>query len=221
MTRIRDLEFPYRSALYRGDGSGVAVVRGAQPFGRGSCWAVVETPGAGLGDGYLYLNTRAGGDVHGTLMLQVFVFAVSGDADDMRPNTWTMHEDPRLDSRGEFTGVEDVAEARRDDIASATKLAADAERMKANTFTIGAVMEGRNWLATISPTFPDGTTDLTFVSDDGERRELQTVADRAVLLQALRSPTEIEVTTLAPPPWVRRKRRHTMKVTLFPLADER
>ena len=220
MTRIRDLEFPHRSALYRGDGSGVAVVLRSKPLDAGSCWASVETPGSGIGDGFLYLETRGGGDVEGTPVLQVFAFSVAGDADDERPDTWSTHLDPRLTSLGEYVGVEDPDRALDDDRASAAKRAADAERVRADTLTTRAVMDGRDWTVTIPPTFGNGTTHLSCTADDdGEVRRLETREDRSLLERATRVPTTIEAVRQ-----VRRRvlggtRAETVRVTLHPAAE--
>lgn len=187
MTRIADLDFDEPGALFRGDGSGVAVIR-RQPFEAGSAWARVIEPGAGITASYLLLTRRSGGIVDGVLVAEDDVAAVSGDADAARPDR--VDRDRRLSLLGAFTEMQDATAAREADSGGGRKIRADNAAIASAAFEVVGVADDRRWRVRVGPTLASGTT-LECHADDGELRLLDTTAERAVLERARTEPVVV------------------------------
>ncbi|MFK4835519.1 hypothetical protein ACI3KY_07320 [Microbacterium sp. ZW T2_14] len=184
MTRIDRLSFPYPAALYRGDGSGAAIVHRQAAIDTGPSWARVIEPGAGIGPGFVYLQYH-GGDVA--------VFAVDGAASDEPPAQ--THLDPRLRAVGEYFESADPDEARRSDIASGAKRRADLAAIRAATFAVAGDADGRRWSVEVGPTVGN-STQLVLRSDAGEVRLMDTTAPRERLEQARTTTVAIQATEM-------------------------
>lgn len=215
MTAIRNLNFVHRSALYRGDGGGVAVILRDRPF-PGSCWARVESAGAGITAEFLRLDSGSGGPTDGHIVVEDQLWAVSGDADDGAPSP---HDpDPRLTALGSAFETDDVPYAREADAATGVRQAEANERIAANSFNVRGTMDGRSWRVRVGPTRMDGTS-LECQADDGEVRVVDTTATRAALERARMEPITVTAT------FIERRRRllggfdsrtRTLEVTLLP-----
>lgn len=190
MTRISDLNFAHTSALFRGDGGGVAVILRDRPF-PGSCWARIETPGAGITAEFIRLDSRMGGPVDGHIVVEAQLWAVSGDADDAPP--LPTGSDARLTGIRSAFEVEGVAYARRADAESGARLLEDNARIAANSFEVRGSMEGRTWLVSVGPTV-SGATSLVCRTDGGELRRLLTSAPRSELERAREEPVTVPAT---------------------------
>jgi len=184
MTRIDRLTFPYPAALYRGDGSGVAVVHRQVAIDAGPSWAKVIEPGGGIGPGFVYLQYHSG---------DVAVFAVDGTASDEPPAQTQL--DPRLRALGEYFESADADEARRSDSASGAKRRADLAAIRAATFVVTAHADGRRWSVQIGPAV-GSSTQLVLRSDAGDVRLMDTTAPRERLEQARTTTVPIEATEM-------------------------
>ncbi|MHC2998442.1 hypothetical protein [Microbacterium sp. HJ5] len=188
MTRIADLAFPHRAALFRGDGGGVAVID-RQEFDQGSAWARVVEPGAGITAAYLLLVRRSGGVAGGEIVAEDEVAAVAGDAEDLPRDG--IAGDPRLTALGAFTEMADAAAARRADRATAEKTDAANAAIAAASFPVAGRFDGRRWRVRVGPTLASGTTTLECHGDDGELRLVKTSADRGALERARSEPVTV------------------------------
>lgn len=191
MTRVRELNFAYVSALYRGDGGGVAVILRDRPFDEGSCWARVESAGTGITAEFIRIERRSGGLVDGNVVVEDQVWAVSGDADDAPPSPQV--QDPRLTGLGEFGEIEDVDYARKADAESGARLVKAGKRIAANSFEVRGTMDGRSWRVRVGPTLAAGTS-LECHADDGEVRVVATSAPRTALEHARVEPITVPAT---------------------------
>lgn len=194
MTRVDELAFPFSSALYLGEGAGIAVIDRATPFEEGSSWARVSIAGPRIGVPFLYLERRAGGYLDGRLVVEDQVFAVSGNADSGPVTRSDL--DPRLTSLGAFGEVEDADFARRADAESGDKLRAAERSIRENTFAVLGWLDGRPWRVVVGPTLPDGTTVLLCDGDGGRFRRLTTSEPRSTLERARTEPVQIPSTEL-------------------------
>jgi hypothetical protein len=181
--RVDELDFRHPAALYRGDGSGVAVIRRTTAVGTGPAWAEVVQPGAGLDSRYLFLEYHSG---------DVQVHTVSGDAAADLPAE--PHRDPRLTAVGAWFEESDPDTATVADVAAAEKLHSSRAAIKAASFVVDAELEGRRWSATVGPT-AFGTTSLVLRGEDG-LRQLDTAAPRPDLERARTEAVQIEATEM-------------------------
>lgn len=213
MTRIRDLDFAYGAALFRGDGGGVAVIRRDRPFDEGSCWARVDVPGAGITAEFLRLDRRSGGSVEGHVVVEDEAGAVSGDADDAPP---APHDsDPRLTVVGTLFEVEDADYARRADATSGAAQREANARIAADAFEVRGSMDGRSWSVRVGPT-RHGRTTLECHAEDGELRLIDTTAPRAELERARQEPVTVSATLIVRRPLLGGSRTRTIEVALAP-----
>ena len=187
MTRIADLDFPHRAALFRADGGGVAVIA-RQEFSGGAAWARVIEPGAGISAGYLLVVRRSGGIVDGTTVAEDEVAAMPGDAPAV--SAGSIADDPRAVALGAFTEVADADVARRLDRAAGEKADAARAAIAAASFEVGADFDGRRWRVRVGPTLAGGTT-LECHAADGELRLVKTSADRAALERSRTEPVTV------------------------------
>ncbi|GAA1782009.1 hypothetical protein [Agromyces lapidis] len=205
MTRVRDLDFVVRSALYAPDGSGAAEIERTEDVA-GGCWSRVTVAGGGL-DGYLHIRHRADEEV----------FAVDGDADSAPPRDGRTDLDGRLRPLGAFFPAASLADARREAETLRERLRAQNEAIRASTFEVSGLVDGRSRRVRVGPTVA-GRTSLECLADEREgTRVMYTSAERAELERAQRGPVEIEATFTERRPVVGGMRTRSVMVSLSPL----
>lgn len=211
MTRIDELDFRYPAALFRGDGSGIAVIARTAPVGSGPAWARVVEPGAGVDAVYVHLSSHAGDTV---------VYAVDG-----RAHTGPVgdpHLDPRLRSVGERFELADIDQARREDSAAGEKLGAARTAIDTSTFEVEGLHDGRRWSVSVGPPL-HGETTLVLSDGRGNIRHLGTTAPRTALERARATPIRVEATEMVARPWLDpRPGRHAriVQLVLFPAGGD-
>lgn len=105
--RVDGLKFDKEIALYRGDGSGAALVSASGPF---PAFARVDVPGAGVPSGYLHL------EVHSS---DIVVYAIDESADAvLRKQPYV---DDRFRSVGSYLDAPDLDTALEEDARLAAK----------------------------------------------------------------------------------------------------
>lgn len=215
MIRVRELDFPYSAALYRGDGSGVAEISRHLPFDQGSCWARVDLGGAGVDSPYIYLERRSGGVVDGRTIVEDHVFAVDGDRDSAVPDRAYQHAS--LTSLGEIGEVADAAFAREADATGGEKMAQANARIAANTFIVTGEMRRRRWRVSVGPTI-NGKTSLECHGEDGDVIVMHTTTDRATLEAAQTRPVAVPALVWETRPILGGRRTREVEITLEPYS---
>lgn len=213
MTSLAHLDYGHTAALYRGDGSGIAVI--ARDRGEGACWARVVESGAGIPEGYLHLYSRYSGEVDGRLIIENEVTAVPGTTAPGPPDALGATADGR--SLGTYFEEADPEHARRADAALAEESRAGAARIAAQSFDVSGAMDDRTWRVRVGPTH-DGRTSLTCQAE-GELRVLYTTAARELLDSARSRPVAVSAT------YSRRRRfgaprARDVTITLSPTDDQ-
>lgn len=201
--RVSELTFDRSLALYRGDGGGAAAVRLA---GELPTWAQVETPGAGIPAGFLYLT------VHSS---DIQVFSTSGDADAAPPQR--TDADARFTALGAYFHAPDLPGAQARDAELAARTRASMDRIRSESLTVRAQTPWGPGTVKVGPTLA-GETRLECHGDDGQLRLLTTIVPRHALERARMAPVTITVGYKTPRRMLGGMAARTAQITLSPAS---